>query len=143
MAPVTDQAGNTMIEEEANRTAEEAENTKEYARSAALRANADLNLSLHGISTHALAFDDFAREVWSSTRKRVDLVVSVIPTNIKSELQEELPEFCQSVLKTGSSVFIIVREGQFRGFLDKFQEQGFKVCDHGFYVQYNSSALRK
>ena len=135
---------NNESEEESRRLAEEEEKKKEEVRRANLRSAADLYLSASGIATYGLSFDDFSRDVWStSSSKRVDLVLSAVPSSVNPTLVKELPSFCKSVLKTGCYVFLLLSEAQFSEFQTVFLEQDFKVCDYGFSIHYDNSTIRR
>ncbi len=132
-------------DEEAKRRAEEEERQKENERRAELRSTADkhLSLSLCGLETHAMSYDDFICDVWTPQSQRADLVLSAIPANKDIDSVKKLPRFCKEVLKTGCYVFLILTESQFSTFHAMFIAEGFKVCDHGFTIHFDNTTIHR
>ena len=59
-----------------------------------LRASADGYLKDIYIVNHEVSFEFFLKDVWSSRSKRVDLILSVVPSDMDSEIvSEKLPLF--------------------------------------------------
>ncbi len=124
----------------------EKEEQKKYEHNLKLKRNrnqADQSLHDTGIYTYQMNYDDFSKQIWSSSSKRVDLVISSIPKNMEMEELDTLPSFCKRVLKTGCYAFFIVTEEQFTFLKGSFRKQDFKVIDQSFKIMYDVTTIQR
>lgn len=141
--PSNNNVHSQVSEEEKKKQEEERARRKLAERHASMRAKADRYLKEICVETHALDFNDFRQNVWKSTKEHVDLVLSVIPPMPEnSDSAPKVASFCKAVLKLGSYAFLIVDEAEFSRFKKAFHDAGFKVCNHGFNILYDTSTLR-
>ncbi len=123
---------------------EELAKQRELERQKQMRSDADAILDEHGIQTFGLPFDDFATTVWNSKSKRVDLVLTAIPSGVdNSPNATNLASFCKSVLKTGSYVFLILSQSMYSDYYHALSAAGFKVCDHAFSILYDTTTIKR
>ena len=141
--PPEETSNDSEAEHDAAKRAEEERRRLEEERLALKREKADKHLIQSNVITHELCFEDFSREVWTDSSKRVDLVLSAIPSDLSNETLLKVPSFCKSFLKTGSYVFLVVKEEQMLSLRDSFKHIGFKVCDHPFTILFDTKTMRK
>lgn len=142
--PDKDDDVNEMSEEKKRQLLEDEVKKKEVLRQANLRKSAESLLNDIGIVTHDVGFEEFRKDIWSPTSSRVDLVLSAVPQSTTEEsLCECLPTFCRTVLKTGSYVFLILTDNSLHKYQEAFRTAGFKVCDHGFNIVYDTSTMKR
>lgn len=133
---------NEISEEEKKKREEEKAKQKEAEEKAKRISIADGYLDESGIRTYEMSFEEFGRNVWSSPSPHVNLVFSSIPVGENDNTSKKLPQFCKSVLKTGSYVFLLVHESEYWSYNKLFTEHGFKVCDHWFTIVYDTSTMK-
>lgn len=128
--------GNVLDEEEEKRKAAEEAKRLESERCLAMQTRGDELLRDSGIETYRMNFSHFFRDEWKEESPRVDMILSSVPPTIKDDLLDDLPDFCFSVLKPGSYIFLIVSHSQFYLLQRMFSTANFKVCPHQYSILY-------
>ena len=116
---------------------------EEKERLKELRFKADRHLHESGVFSYRMDFNAFSKQVRSTTSKRIDLVISSVRDTCDSDSVCALPSFCETVLKPGSYVFLIVSEDHFPTLRRFFQQRSFKVFEHSFKILYKSDTIQR
>ena len=77
-----------------------------------------------------MGFVEFLKDVCTEESSHVDFVLSAIPTSASEENIARLPDFCDSVLKSGSYIFLIVSHQYIFELEILFTNPNFKVCPY-------------
>ena len=108
-----------------------------------MREQADRHLGDSNVFHHELSLDAYVKQQWSAKESRVDLVISSILPDCKTELLKMLPSFCDKVLKPGGYAFFIVTEDQYTLLHGEFGSLKFKLMEHSFKILYKVSSFQK
>ena len=133
----SEETDDERMEAEEKAKAEEEANRQEKARRQLIQLKGDEILNDSGIETHRMNFSDFVRSEWTAERGRVDLILSYVPNDLNGETLEEIPEFSNAVLKTGSYIFLIVSQTHFHLLQKLFSTPNFKVCPYPYSILYD------